>query len=417
MAPALVDLADPASYAGGVPHETLAWLRANDPVSWHDDPSGRKGFWLLARYDDVVAASRDTARFSSRYGVTNLDDLDDEQLDARRTMIEEDPPRHSALRALVKDLFTPRAVRAYRDFTFEIAKERVADAVLRSAANGSVDVVAAVAEPVPIRVLARMLGVPSERTGDLIEWGNRLLSGHEPAPGDEYRLMPFGSPVALEAFALADELARARVDGELDDVTARLATGLVEGARLSPGEYRAMWLLLVIAGNETTRHAISSALHAFSRHSDQLDRLRAEPSLAAPAVDEVLRWSTPINWHRRTATCDLELGARRIRRGDKVLLSFASANRDEERFADPFRFDVGRAPNDHVTFGRGGPHFCLGAHVARLEVGAVLSGLAAQVGRVEPAGAPRRLVSNHFNGFVALPLALSGRIRAVSEPA
>jgi cytochrome P450 len=409
---AMPDLASPDAYGAGVPHAALAWLRANDPVSWHDDPAGRRGFWLLARYDDVVAASRDTARFSSRGGVTNLEDLDEEQLDARRTMIEEDPPRHGALRSLVKDLVTPRAVRAYESFVSALARARVKDAVERSADGGWVDAVDAIAEPVPIRVLARLMGVPGERTEDLVDWGERLLGAGEAgtgaaAPGDDadaYRLVPFGSPVALEAFALADELAHARRGGEPDDLTARLAYGLVDGSRLSAREYHATWLLLVLAGNETTRHAISLGLDALAQYPEQFFRLRNDEQLLDRATDEVLRWSTPINWHRRTVLHDVDLAGKSLRSGDKVLLFFASANRDEAHFERPFDFDLGRHPNDHVTFGRGGPHFCLGAHLARLEIRAVLREVADQASGIERAGAATRLRSSHFNGLAHLPL-------------
>lgn len=409
------DLAAAETYASGVPHAAFAWLREHDPVSWHDDPSGRRGFWLLARYDDVVAASRDPATFSSRAGVTNLDDLDDEQLDARRTMLEEDPPRHGALRSLVRDCFTPRAVRAYESFVALLARAKLQEALACSEREGWVDAVAAIAEPVPIRVLARMLGVADTRTAELLDWGNRLIAG-EPTPGGgRLRLVPFGSPVSLEAFVLADEMKRARAGGEPDDVTTRLAYGLVDGAPLSDAEYRAMWLLLVIAGNETTRHAISSGVEALATHPSELARLQAEPSLVDVATEEVLRWSTPINWHRRTASRDVDIGGRKIRAGDKVLLSFTSANRDPARFARPFHFDVERRPNDHVTFGRGGPHFCLGAHLARLEVRAVMGEVVAQVSSAQLAGEPQRLRSNHFNGFVRLPVALGGRAASPSR--
>lgn len=395
-------LSDPASWEAGVPHRRFAALRARAPVSWHEHPEGSRGFWVLARHADVVAASRDPLRFSSRWGVVNLDDLTADQLDARRTFLEEDPPRHTAIRGGLEPRFTPRAVAAFESVVRSLARRVVEPAV----ADGGGEVVSALARSVPIRVLARVLGVDDEHVDDLVRWGDELLAAPPTDPEGEFAHLPFGSPVALRVFELADRMAAERRDQPTDDVTSALVHGRVDGVALSPEEYRATWLMLVIAGNETTRHAISHGVLALAEHPDQLDRWRADPSLAGSATDEVLRWATPISWHRRQVTTDVEVGGRVLRAGDKVLLAFASANRDEAVFTDPDRFDVGRRPNPHVTFGRGGPHFCLGAHLARLEVRIVLEELVARVRRVEVIGPVRRLRSNHLNGIVELPVAL-----------
>ncbi|HSL56555.1 MAG TPA: cytochrome P450 [Acidimicrobiales bacterium] len=396
-------LADPAVWEAGVPHDRFARLRRDEPVSWHEHPEGLRGFWVLARHADVIAASRDPATFSSRWGVVNLDDLSAEQLDSRRTFLEEDPPRHTAVRGLLEARFTPRAVAAFEAVVRRLAVEVIAPVV----AAGGGDVVSAVAEDVPIRLLARLLGVDEAHVDDLVRWGNELLAAPPTDPDGEFAHLPFGSPLSLRVFELADRLADERRVTPTDDATSALVNGRVDGAPLSPEEYRATWLMLVIAGNETTRHAISHGVLALAEHPDQLDRWRADPGLGASAVEEILRVATPISWHRRQVTTDVELGGRVLRAGDKVLLSFTSANRDEAVFADPMRFDVGRRPNPHVTFGRGGPHFCLGAHVARLELKVLFGELVGRIRRVELAGPVRRLRSNHLNGIVELPVSLT----------
>ncbi|MGZ5318301.1 MAG: cytochrome P450 [Actinomycetota bacterium] len=410
--PPLAHPTDPSVWDAGVPHETFAWLRANEPISFWDDLEGRRGFWLVARHDDLRSVSHDTATFSSRWGAVSLDDLDAEQLDARRTMLEEDPPRHTALRALVDEAFLPRAVRAYAD-----AIEALTEPVLQAAfGRDRFDFVEAVAKEVPIRVLCRMLGVPERHTHDLVDWGNRMLSASDPDYADpelfahdpsELRLLPFGHPAALRVFALADALADERRARPTDDVVSRIVTGEVDGEPLSPQEIRTMFVLLVIAGNETTRHTLSHGLLALLDHPDELARLRDDPAVSDRATEEVIRWATPINWHRRHVTSDTELRGRLLRAGDKLLLSFASANRDELVFGDPFALRLDRHPNPQVAFGRGGPHFCLGAHLARLEIAVVLRSLAPRLGRLRLDGPVERLRSDHINGIKRLPVAVA----------
>jgi cytochrome P450 len=390
-------IADPEQWERGVPHELFTWLREHEPVSWHAKRAGGQGFWCVSRWADVVAASRDTERLSSRWGVVDLDDRTAAQLDGRRTFLEDDPPRHDAVRGLVASWFTPRAVRA-----FEAVAEALATGVVdRARRLGTFDAVDVIAEEVPIRVLARLMGVADDRADDLVRWGNGLLAGEgEPDPS-----LPFGSRLSLDVYELARSMADERrgLDA-ISDVTSALVAGEVDGEPLADEEYCATWLMLVIAGNETTRHAISHGLIALAERPDEADRWRDDPSIDAVATDEVMRWATPINWHRRQVVADTELGGVRLRAGDKVILSFTSANRDETVFDDPFTFDVGRRPNDHVTFGRGGPHFCLGAHLARLEVRLVFRALLDRADHIEMAGTPRRLRSDHLNGIVSLPL-------------
>jgi cytochrome P450 len=407
----LVDLTDPDLWQAGVPHEEFRRLRSESPVAWADHPAGQRGFWVVTRHTDLVSASRDTGTFSSRDGVITLDDLDPDQLEARRTMLEEDPPRHRGLRSLTSAHFTPGAVRAYEGLVRELA----VDAIESALAVGECDLVAALSERVPIRVLARILGVPPGSVEDLIRIGNRMIGSDDPEyldptldelPDEARRLLPFGHPAALEAFELAWRLARERRERPTGDVMTALALGEVDGVRLGDRELGTYFLLLVIAGNETTRHTITSGVAALAANPEQWELLRSGRADPGAAADEVIRWATAIHFHRRVATRDVVLGGAAIEKGEKVALYFASANFDETVFADPHRFDVLRSPNDHVSFGRGGPHFCLGAHLARLEVRVVLEELAARVSRVEVAGPAVRLRSNHINGVKRLPVRL-----------
>jgi cytochrome P450 len=394
---------DPATWERGVPHATFARLRREAPVAFVAHPAGHRGAWVVTRHADVVAVSRDVATFSSRGGVVTLDDLDPDALAARRTLLEEDPPRHTALRRLVTAEFLPRAVRGYTALVRDLTR-LVLDAAL---AQRRLDAVTAIAEPLPIRVLCHLLGVPDEHVATLVGLGNRMVTGAaadddlDPA---EARLLPFGHPAALEAFAIASELAAERRARPTDDLVSRLLTGTVDGRPLSEREFQTMWLLLVVAGNETTRHAIATGLLALLERPAVLARWAEDPTLDAMATEELLRVTTPINWHRRTVTRPVELHGRELAAGDKLVLAFVAANRDPAVFDEPDAFVVDRHPNPHVTFGRGGPHVCLGAHLARLEVRIVFRELFDRLADVRLVGAPRRLRSDHFHGLTSLPI-------------
>jgi cytochrome P450 len=277
----------------------------------------------------------------------------------------------------------------------------------------SFDFVEQVAKALPIRILGKILGVPEQHTDDLVTWGNQMLGASDPDYHDpelaaytpeSLRKLPFGHPAALRAFALAEKMAGERRAGQLDDVTARLLFGQVQGSSLSDEEYKATWLMLVIAGNETTRHALSHGLLAFIEHPEQWDRLRRQPDRLGMAAEEILRWATPINWHRRQVTAAYKLHGVKLQPGDKLILAFTSANRDETVFDDPFRFDMTRKPNPHVSFGRGGPHHCLGAFLARMEVRIVFEELLKRLTGLRLAGPVQRLQSNHLNGIKTLPI-------------
>jgi cytochrome P450 len=396
-------------FAERVPHETFALLRREAPVHWYDWAGGR-GFWCITKHADVAAVSRDTKTFSSEVGGANLEDLDEDARVARQSMLETDPPRHTRLRGLVGPPFTPRAVKAY-----ELALRELTTTILdRALPLGEFDFIEEIAKELPIRVLARLLGVPDEDTGRLIDWGDRMIANtdpdfadvlHDSPESERYRLVPFRSPAALELFEYGHRVAAERRARPRDDLVSKLANAEIDGERLTEREFDTMFLLLVVAGNETTRQAIAHGMLALIENREEWERLAADPTLSwTTGADEILRWSSPVLHFRRTATQDIELRGRRIRAGDKVVVWYVSANFDEEVFDEPERFDVGRSPNRHLTFGGGGPHFCLGAHLARLEVQVLFDQLIPRLADMELTGPVKRVRSNFTNALKAMPV-------------
>ena len=404
-----VDLTDLDRWSRGAPHEWFALLRSEAPVFWQDERDGR-GFWSLTRYGDILAASKDYGTFSSEAGGTSLMDLTPDQVQSRMSMLDSDPPKHKRLRNIVSKAFTVRAVNAYEDRIRSMFREVLDDAF----AERELDFVDAVAVELPMRILCELMGVPLEDRRYLVELGNRMLGNTDPDHAGEftaghadlsrYAHLPFSSPAAPEMFGYANALAAKRRSEPRDDLTTRLLEAEVDGDRLSEHEFELFFLLLVTAGNETTRHAMSNGLLALLEHPSQRDRLLTEPALIPTAVEEILRWAPSLLHFRRTAIQDVELGDETIRSGDKVALWYISGNRDEEQFPAADRFDIGREPNRHLAFGLGGPHFCLGAHLARLELRIWLEEMLPALGRLELAGEPRRLRSNFFNGVKSLPV-------------
>jgi cytochrome P450 len=409
-----VDLTDLDMWVRGVPYEEFARLRRQAPVAWFPDQGS--GFWSVHRYADIVAASRDVATFSSSRGVS-FEEPTDEDMAARRTIIDTDPPEHTKLRKIVSGTFSQRAIAVYEHFITGLT-EQVLD---RMPADGPFDFVDAVAKEVPIRVLAQVMGLPAADLDLFIDLGDRLIANTDPDitdvvwgrdDTDAYRRFPFRSPYGKQLWDLGRQVVHDRLtqlDGPEpgDDLLSRLLRAEVDGDRLSETDLDNFFSILVVAGNETTRIAIAQGVLAFGQDPEQWDRLRADPALLDSATDEVIRWSCPTHFMRRTAAADTELGGAAIRAGDKVILWYVSGNRDEAEFDRPDVFDVGRSPNRHLSFGRGGPHLCLGVHLARLEVKVVLAALARRVSRFELAGEPRRIRSNFTNGLKTLPVRVS----------
>lgn len=408
-----IDLADNDRFLDGeTPWRMFHTLRREDPVHWQPEPAPNSGFWALTRHADIVAVDRDPDTFTSTR-FTNLEEVDDSQIAIRRSLLETDGLRHTALRKLLQKQFTPRAIADYGTFLRGLTA-RTLDTAL---AKGTFDFVHEVSADFPINVLAEMLDVPGEDTGRLIDWGNRIIGNTDPdyadvllesSESERYRELPFRSPASLEVFEYGRELAAKRRGGAGTDLVSRLVNQAPsDGVPLSGHDFDNYFLLLVVAGNETTRHAISHSMLALLRNPGQLELLRENLALMPDAVEEFLRWASPVYHFRRTATRDTELGGRSIRAGDKVVLWFASGNRDEAVFENPYDFDVTRRHVDHVTFGKGGPHFCLGNALARLEMRVMFEELLPRIADIRLAGEVRRVRSNFVNGIKELPVTVT----------
>jgi cytochrome P450 len=406
-----VDLLDCDVFADHEPWELFDALQRHAPVHFHPEPGGR-GFWSLTRYDDVLSVVRNAKTFSSEVGgAATIADLPEDVLAARRNFLEFDPPKHGLYRRLISTSFTPGAVGRYEQWLRELVSHRLERALARS----EIDLVAELAAPIPIRVLAHVLGLSEHDLPRLIELGDKLLVDTDPAivgelafAGEraEDRYKPFGSPWAGELCAIGRAYYADRRACPRDDVLTRIACAEIDGRPLSERELDNMFALMIVAGNETTRQAIALGTLALARHPAEYKRLRNEPELVRSATEELLRYSSPVWYFRRTATAPAEIRGVQIAAGDKVVVWFAAANRDFEHYPDPHRFDLARNPTDNLTFGRGGPHHCLGAHLARLEVRVYLEELRARVARLELTDEPVRLRSNFTNGLKCLPLRL-----------
>ncbi|QLJ02376.1 cytochrome P450 [Streptomyces sp. NEAU-sy36] len=405
-----VDLANLDNFTDGVtPWRMFHTLRHEDPVHWQPEEAPNSGFWALTRHADIARVDRDAETFTSTKFV-NLEEVDEDQIKKRASILELDGVRHRALRSLLQRQFGASVINGYADFLRGLTATTL-DAAL---AKGTFDFVADVSADFPINVLARLLDVPPEDNQQLIAWGNRIIGHTDPDYADvllhseeseKYRDLPFRSPASLEVFAYGRELARQRRGGNGTDLVSRLVNEVPrDGVPLSAQDFDNYFLLLVVAGNETTRHTISHSMLALLQHPEQLARLKEDPSLIPVAVEEFLRWASPVYHFRRTATRDVELGGRRIKEGDKVVMWFASGNRDEEVFGDPYDFDVARRNNDHVTFGKGSPHLCLGNLLARTEIRIMFEELIPRLADIKLAGDVPRVRSNFVNGIKKLPV-------------
>ncbi len=405
------EIADPRLYLDAIPHERFAQIRAMPGLAWH--PHGDNGFWAVTRHADVRAVSRNPAVFSSAIGHTNLWDLEADALEARRSLIDTDAPDHTRLRRMVAGAFTPKNIRrweeAVRDITVELLDEFVA--------RGGGDWVELVAAPLPIRVILAMLGVPVSDAGYLVELSNYLVEGTsdtQSLPPDafgnttELRLLPFNSPASHALFEYGEEMRAKRRADPREDLVTHLVKAEADGGRISRHEFRHLFHLLVFAGNETTRTALSHGGMALAAHPDQWQRILDTPELVGSATEEIIRWATPVLHMRRTAATGCELAGTRIAAGDKVVMWYASANRDEAAFTDPFRFDAARSDNEHFAFGGGGPHLCLGAFLARLEVSVLLEEMAERRLFLEQRGEPVRMASNFVHGVLSVEMAPAG---------
>lgn len=397
-----ISLSDPAFWA--LPDDdrmaALARLRRDDPVSWHEAPDadgfpGGRGYWAITRHADVRRISRDHEAFCSGLG-TEMFDLPIEVSRRYGGMMNMDAPEHTRLRRIVRDAFVPSGVaRLHADIEAEAA--RVISAI---APRGECDFASDVAAIYPVGIVCRMLGIPLVDGPALLELTTRALGFGDSEVGgwDE------SYAAALELIDYGMWLARQRRAAPSDDLVSALVAAEVDGEHLDDAEIGSFFELLVTAGIETTGTAVAQGLRVLCEQPDQLRAWRADPSLTPTAVDEIVRWVTPVIHFRRTATRDVHVGDVLVREGDKVVLWYLAANRDERVFVGADRFDVRRTPNDHVGFGAGGHHFCLGAHLARAEIAALFAELFRQLGEIEVTGEPVRLTSMFVNGLRSLPI-------------
>jgi cholest-4-en-3-one 26-monooxygenase len=397
-----IDLIDGRNFVAGVPHHWFRQLRQEAPVYWHLEPgSSRGGFWTVTGYDDCVTVNRDWEHFSSARRSALFADMEDDQLAQQQLMmLNMDPTMHTRYRRLVNKGFTPKLVRDLERQIIGYA-DGIIDAVCE---RGTADFVEEISAELPLLVIAELLGVPQEDRRMVFDWSNRMIGSEDP----EYQTDGADSgEAAMQVFSYAEELAAARRLAPRQDLVSVLLDAEVEGEKLDQLELDLFFLLLIVAGNETTRNLMSGAMHAFFDHPDQWELLRQDRSLLSGAVEEMLRYVTPVMHFRRTAAMDTELGGQPISEGDKVVFWHTSANRDESVFTDPDRFDITRTPNNHIAFGGGGPHFCLGANLARMEIMVMFDRLLDRIPDIRLDGEVQRLQSNFINGTKHIPVAFA----------
>ena len=392
----VIDLAATASFAQGHPWEQYAWLRANDPVHWHHEVDG-PGFWAVTKYDDIRMISRQPATFSSYERGVMMQEADEAGLAAQRQMmLSMDPPQHDRFKLLVSRGFTPRNAQLLTNRVAELAGDIVDDVI----EQGSCDLVHDVAGRLPSGLIAELMGISRSDGERLYELTEIMHTTDDTIAPPERKMAAIG-----EMLAYAQQVAEHKQRTPGDDIASTLVQATVDGDQLTDAEFQWFFLLLVNAGGDTTRNLVAAGMQLLFDHPDQRARLTGDlDGLLAPAIEEMLRMTTPVVYFRRTAMHDVIVRERAIGAGDKVVVFYGSANRDDEVFAEPDLFDVARSPNPHLAFGGGGPHLCLGLHVARLEIAALLRELLSRMGDLEPAGPVERLASNFIAGVRTMPV-------------
>jgi cholest-4-en-3-one 26-monooxygenase len=396
-----INLLDRDIFTKGVPHEWFTYLRREAPVYKHDEPDG-PGFWVITKYDDVVAVGRDGETFSShqnRGGVVGLEGRPEDSyaFEGGNLMLTMDAPEHTRYRKLVNRGFTPKQMRALEPHVRDLTA-RIVDEVIE---RGECDFVVDVAAELPLQVIAEMMGVPNEDRHKLFEWSNRMVGSEDP----EYIVSEEEIQAAqVEMFMYANQLAAERREHPRDDIISALLQAEVDGHSLSEMDFNLFFLLLAVAGNETTRNSISHGVRAFCENPDQYKLLVEDPGRAVLATEEVVRWASPVMYFRRNVTKDTEIRGQQVKAGDKVSIWYISANRDEDVFDRPFEFDITRDPNEHVGFGGGGPHHCLGANLARMEIRVLLEEMAKRIPEISLKGDVQPLRSNFIAGIKHMPV-------------
>ena len=395
-----LDVISNDAYRYGPPHELMELMRREAPIARHRgiEEGYPEWFWAITRHVDVVEVSRKFQNYSSA-AKGSLMNQERPDLEVARLMIDLDPPEHTRLKSLVNRGFTPKAMRMLEEHFREVAVQLIDEALQES----SLDFVDRVSAELPLIAIAELVGIPVEDRRKVFHWSNTMIGTTDPdfagSPDD-------ATTAAAELYMYSNELAAQRKINPKDDIITTLISEH-DGDVLSEHEFDLFMLLLAVAGNETTRNGISHGVLAMIENPDQWTKLKGDTSHVTTAVEEILRWGTPVNNFRRTATCDVDLHGVQIKEGDCVTMLYPSANRDAAVFADPFKFDITRNPNPHVTFGGGGPHFCLGANLARLEMRILFEEMAKRIDSIELTGEVRKLRSSFIHGIKTLPVKLT----------
>lgn len=396
-----IDIYSPDSYTNGIPHEQFAWLRANDPVHWHEHPAGH-GYWVLSKHANVMQVSRDFKTFSAEQGFVMVDDLPADILDmARNQLLGMDPPKHGPLRRAVITRFTSRMLAELEPRVREITRSVMAQIPTPTEVN----FVESLAGDLPTAVICSMLEIPRDMWGQIRRWSDLQTSGSDPDLG--------GTPeeinqASVEMGTYGFQLACERKDQGGEDLISLLINQEVEGRQVSEMEFASLFIQLTVAGNETTRGLISSGMHELLQRPQLYSQLQDNPALLPRAIEEMLRWTCPLHYFRRTATCDSRIGDQAIREGERVVMLYSSANFDETVFDDPLAFNIHRDPNPHLAFGHG-IHLCLGANLARMEARVFFEEFFRSFAKIEPRGVPVYIRSNSIHGFKDMPVTLTPR--------
>jgi cytochrome P450 len=396
-----IDIYNPDHYTSGIPHEQFAWLRDNAPVYWHEHPAGG-GYWVLSKHADVVAVSRDFKTFSAQQGFVMVDDLEPEVLAmAQNQLLGMDPPNHGPIRRAVISRFTSRMLAQLEPQVRDIARGIMA----RAQTGQDINFVEDMAGDLPTAVICSLLEIPEDMWPQIRRWSDMQTSGTDPDLGGTREEVVNAS---VEMGSYGFELACERKDKGGDDLISLLINQEVDGHLVSEAEFASLFVQLTVAGNETTRGLISSGMYELLQHPEQYRQLEQQSELIPGAIEEMLRWTCPLHYFRRTATCDTEIRGQAIAKGDKVVMLYSSANFDAEVFEQPLQFDIHRDPNPHLAFGHG-IHLCLGANLARLEARVFFEEFFRSFGGVTLTGEPTYIRSNSIHGFKQMPAQLLPR--------